>query len=331
MTERQLFLPATPEDAGRIVRSGVLLGSGEVELAHRRQGCPGGTAVGVLVDDDALRASPSPGRVLAPRDLVEAGLQRAFQPWHIDVEPDPRARWRGYVMDVDGSTLRNLLGIEGMTWLRDAEARYVEARRADLDAHPVAPTRDLDELKAIHDRLFQDVYPWAGETRTVNMGRGGESFAPWDEIEGRWAEISDGLRQANGFTGLDRPEFVDGLTELYNDVNSAHAFREGNGRTQRQFLASVADDAGFHLNWQAVLGPANDMASVAARSGDLRPLRALMETAVTEPTAASPQPSVASPERTQRRQAPSRSRAMDRRRMDRARRPGAGDSRPPRM
>ena len=77
--------------------------------------------------------------------------------------------------------LRNRLGIADVDTLRVAENDLLEVRLAELREHPesVARTYDLEHLKALHRHLFQDVYDWAGELRTVGLAKGGgESFIP---------------------------------------------------------------------------------------------------------------------------------------------------------
>lgn len=71
------------------------------------------------------------------------------------------------------------------------------------------------------------------------------------------------------------------LSALYNAVNTAHAFREGNGRTQRQFFNDLAACAGFKIDWTSVPKHVNDAASEAARGGD-DSLTAMFDRIVTE-------------------------------------------------
>ncbi|MGW0839064.1 Fic family protein [Streptomyces sp. NPDC002787] len=64
--------------------------------------------------------------------------------------------------------------------------------------------------------------------------------------------------------GLDRLEFIRALADLYGDVNAIHPFREGNGRTQRAFLAPLAREAGYTISWQDMDQEENIAASVAS-------------------------------------------------------------------
>lgn len=157
------------------------------------------------------------------------------------------------------------------------EASWVEGRALELRARPVAPTFDLGHLQAIHRQLFQDVYPWAGEARTVNMAKGGQAFLSWEAIEETSAGVAEHVREHDRFVGAGREEFAGHLAGLYNAVNAIHPFREGNGRTQRIWLDDLARGAGYRLDWRAVRGADNDRASQAGRDGDLGPFHETMQ------------------------------------------------------
>lgn len=298
MAARSLFLAADPLQAYVTVRDRhvePLPGTADVELRARRSGCPGGVAVGVDVPEGEVRPGGQPGFYLVNAEVAAAGITRAYQPWHADVESDPVQRWKGYLDDTYNLTLRNLLGEQTPDTLRSAEDARVEARMIELDADPArARTFDLDHLRGIHRHLFQDVYPWAGETRTVDLKRpGAPMFVPWEDVEDRWAGVARQVAGAGRMVGLGREEFARAAAGVYNEVNTIHAFREGNGRTQRTWMDHLAAEAGYDFDWLRISGPVNDHASRAAREGDPAPLRAMFEQITTEP-----------PERTVTRPAP---------------------------
>jgi len=203
---------------------------------------------------------------------------RAFQPWHVDVQPDVGQRWKGYLQLEMTLTLRNLVVADTPLPLRQREDEFVELGLAELAVRPVEQTFDLAHLQAIHERLFGDVYPWAGETRTVNMNRpGSPSFCPWDQVEFEVAYLADHLQQRDHLAGLGRELFVDRATRVYDGINRVHAFREGNGRTQREWMSDLARGAGYRLDWTAVHGSENDQACRRAHLGDRRELTAMVD------------------------------------------------------
>lgn len=281
MPARTLFLPVTPLDAYLVVRDRSITAnahSPDVILFARRNACPGGTAVGIRVQDEQVRDHDAMGRYLVDRRVAEQGITRAYQPWHADVETDENARWRGYLDETYNLTLRNLLGAQTPGMLRQAEDDRVEARLIELAVRPVPQTFDLDHLREVHRRLFQDVYPWAGETRTVDMRRPGSApFAPWGEIESRWDALADRIDSQDRLRGMSRADFAPAAASVYHEVNVLHSFREGNGRSQRVFMDDLATNAGWRFDWTRVRGQVNDAATEAARHGDSSLLDSMMD------------------------------------------------------
>lgn len=74
-------------------------------------------------------------------------------------------------------TLQNKLGITDSATLSTFERKFTSARDAAAITNPAPGNLDFDHLKYIHKNLFQDVYEWAGQVRTVNIAKG-EAFAP---------------------------------------------------------------------------------------------------------------------------------------------------------
>lgn len=73
----------------------------------------------------------------------------------------------------DSDVLVNLADIRDAQTLHDFERGRTALRHIELDVIPIKGNFDLEHLKAIHKHLFQDVYSWAGQLRTVNIGKNG--------------------------------------------------------------------------------------------------------------------------------------------------------------
>ncbi|GMA17007.1 Fic/DOC family protein [Deinococcus metallilatus] len=166
-------------------------------------------------------------------------------------------------------TMKNLLGIESAGELAVAEADYAAARTLQLrEGRAPAGTRgnfDLAHLKAIHRHLFGDVYEWAGTTRAEPLtieGRtvgqpplllkGTTTFEVGNRVNARLEAAFDRLRAENSLQGLSREEFSQRAADLFIQINNAHPFREGNGRTQREFMLQLAEQAGHPLNFDPI-------------------------------------------------------------------------------
>jgi len=165
-----------------------------------------------------------------------------------------------------GSTvLINKLGITDAARLDYVEREYVALRAAQGVPNGGF---DLAHLRAIHRHLFQDVYEWAGELRTVEISKGGHQFQFRQFIETGMGDIHRRLVKANFLRDLSPGEFAEAAGEIFGDLNYVHPFREGNGRTQLLFLEQLAEQAGHPLDL-ARLDPARWLeASRAAHNAD---------------------------------------------------------------
>lgn len=189
--------------------------------------------------------------------------------------------WDPY-LDLQTGVLRNRLGITDPDSLAAAEADFTSARIAQLRRRPLAGRYDLPHLQGFHRHIFGDLYDWAGELRMVSIGKGGLFCLP-QHLVSFGEEVFGRLARAGYLRELTRKAFVDQLTALLADINALHPFREGNGRTQRAFLAQLARDAGHRIRWAAMDPAANIAASRAAHRGDNTLLRDVLEQLVDLP------------------------------------------------
>lgn len=274
VTSRTVYLVVDSATAHIVARDKRIPGEPrDLSVSPLRSALPRGTGVELTVDDTALREGTEGRLVVASSAVPPDGIGRAFQPWHVDVEADSAQRWKGYLDPAYDLTLTNLVGATTPMELERLETPFVEARLLELHERPVPQTFDLDHLKGLHSRLFQDVYPWAGETRTVNMHRaGGPSFAGWEDLSSGIQDVANWVKDRGFLRGLQPEPFASGLAGVYNGLNAVHPFREGNGRTQRAWISDLSRAAGYQLDWSLVHGPRNDRISQLARTGDLGPL-----------------------------------------------------------
>lgn len=144
------------------------------------------------------------------------------------------------------NVLRNRLDIRDTDRLEAAE-RYLVDRRFREGLPPEARELSYAGFKAIHRHLFQDVYEWAGQERRYTTGRGDAPFAVPEYIAPWMEQRFDLLKSENNLVGLKRGAFAARAAEHVNEINAAHPFIEGNGRTQRTWLRVLADGARFQL------------------------------------------------------------------------------------
>jgi fido (protein-threonine AMPylation protein) len=160
--------------------------------------------------------------------------------------------------------------------LEKAEAALVAARSYELLQTPLEGCFDLAQLQAIHRHLFQDLYEWAGELRTVDISKGGQRFAHRAHLARSATPIFQQLAKENYLAGLDPVAFSDRAAHYLGELNALHPFREGNGRAQREFVSQLAHAAGYYLAWENVKLPDMLQASIESFQGDTSKLVALI-------------------------------------------------------
>ena len=165
----------------------------------------------------------------------------------------------------NSTVLKNKLDLRTQAELDAFETEISSAR-----AEEPLPEGKLDfaHYRAIHHHLFQDVYEWAGQPRTVRISKGGNPFCFPENIEGQANLLFDELRKADILRKLGSMEFSDKAAHFLAELNAIHAFREGNGRAQLSFFALLADHAGHPLDL-AELDPDEMLdAMIASFDGD---------------------------------------------------------------
>jgi cell filamentation protein len=149
--------------------------------------------------------------------------------------------------DPQTGVLRNLGNITGHDALTFAETGATARRANELRANPI-PAASSDTLFAVHHYLFQDIYEWAGKKRTVEISKGGKQFFPLQRFDTALLHIDSLIAAYKRLKRDDKKALSRKLAEILDSVNYLHPFREGNGRTQREFLRLLALEKGWKLN-----------------------------------------------------------------------------------
>lgn len=143
--------------------------------------------------------------------------------------------------------LINKLNITNDEDLFNAERELVSLRTYELNEKPLKCNFDFNYLKDIHKYLFQDVYRWAGDIRNCNIAKQ-DLFCLTEHIESFGNDVFNKLKKEKYFVEYDSDTTLDKLVELFADINALHLFREGNGRSQRVFIESLAKINGIYLD-----------------------------------------------------------------------------------
>jgi len=189
------------------------------------------------------------------------------------------AKYEGldHYLDSETGVLKNKLGIRVKEELESAEASLVAWRGFQLSEKPLRGRFDLDHLKAIHKRLFGDLYVWAGELRDIDLAKGNSYFANHSHIVGAANQIFEKLASENHLKGLDVATFSVRAAHYLGEINALHPFREGNGRAQREFINHLAYKNGYFIDWTNISQNAMLQASIESfHKGDNSKFEALI-------------------------------------------------------
>lgn len=124
--------------------------------------------------------------------------------------------------------LENKLGITDSATLARTEEKLSKEKAVKLFEYGILDKQKAGSFQAlaeIHKYLFEDIYDFAGKIRTVNIVKGGFRFAPVMYLESSLENIEK----------MPQSDF-DAIVEKYVEMNIAHPFREGNGRSMRIWL-----------------------------------------------------------------------------------------------
>ncbi|MCU6686365.1 Fic family protein [Dorea acetigenes] len=142
-------------------------------------------------------------------------------------------------------TLENKLGIDNSADLAREEERISKKKAITLFENGILDRLEagrFSSLKEIHRYLFEDIYDFAGKIRTVNIAKGNFRFAPLMYLEAALVQI-DKMPQST----------FDEIIEKYVEMNIAHPFREGNGRSTRIWLDMILKkELGQVIDWSKV-------------------------------------------------------------------------------
>jgi cell filamentation protein len=174
----------------------------------------------------------------------------------------------------DSQVLKNKLNIRDAELLQNIERDITSIAVQELMEYPIQGNFDLDHLKAINRALFQDIYSWAGELRTVNISKG-SSFCNWPYIESNARALFSELKQEEYLQDTDESELPQRLAYYFSEINAIHPFREGNGRTQRLFIEYLANALGYHLQFSLISTEQMIIASVESFNGNMNHLEEL--------------------------------------------------------
>jgi len=143
--------------------------------------------------------------------------------------------------------LRNLQDLTDPEILLFVESGAVTKRLQELYENPIK-IKGIDSLFEIHKHLFQDIYAWAGKKRKVEISKDGKQFFPTTHFDNAFIYIDQFIVEFKKIPKNNKRLLAEKLAVILDNVNYLHPFREGNGRTQREFVRLLALEKRLTLN-----------------------------------------------------------------------------------
>ena len=147
------------------------------------------------------------------------------------------------------NVLKNKLNIKDNKLLKTAEEEITLIKQMELLKNPIKGNFSKSHLMNIHRFIFEDIYPFAGKIRREQISKADTMFYPPDLIDRELDKVFGKIKEKNMLKESDEEKVFDNLAYVMAELNIIHPFREGNGRSVREFIRLMAKRVGCDLNW----------------------------------------------------------------------------------
>ena len=149
----------------------------------------------------------------------------------------------------DSNVLKNKLNIRDNKLLKTAEEEITLIKQMELLKNPIKGNFSKAHLMNIHKFIFEDIYSFAGKIRREQISKADTLFYPPNLIDRELDKVFAKIKEKNMLKETDEEKIFDNLAYLMAELNIIHPFREGNGRSIREFIRLMAKRMGYDLNW----------------------------------------------------------------------------------
>ena len=179
------------------------------------------------------------------------------------------------------NVLKNKLGIRDNEALTIAEREITSLKLLMLYNIPIMEKFDFDGLCKIHKKIFEDIYEWAGLIRRGDFfSKGNSIFCRGQYIMENAHKIMGDLQSENNLCGLPKSKFIERIAYYMGEINALHPFREGNGRTCREFFRQLSLNANYTLDFSRTEKEELLTADIEAFNGKYENLIKILEKAI---------------------------------------------------
>ncbi len=149
----------------------------------------------------------------------------------------------------DSNVLKNKLNIRNNKLLKTAEEEITLIKQMELLKNPIKGNFTKAHLMNIHKFIFEDIYSFAGKIRREKISKADTMFYPPNLIDRELDKVFAKIKEENMLRETDEEKVFDNLAYVMTELNIIHPFREGNGRSIREFIRLMAKRMGYDLNW----------------------------------------------------------------------------------
>ena len=153
----------------------------------------------------------------------------------------------------DSNVLKNKLNIRDNKLLKTAEEEITLIKQMELLKNPIKGNFSKAHLVNIHKFIFEDIYSFAGKIRKEQISKADTLFYPPNLIDRELDKVFAKIKEKNMLKETDKEKVFDNLAYVMAELNIIHPFREGNGRSIREFIRLMAKRMGYDLNWGNVV------------------------------------------------------------------------------
>lgn len=183
----------------------------------------------------------------------------------------------------DTNVLKNRFGLRDAKKLRELEADISAIRQNDLLTNPIQGRFTANHLCHIHQYLLGDIYPFAGHFRKEDIMKGSTRFLSHRDIKSKLTKLLLELAKEHHLQGLTQDMLIDRSAYYFAELNYIHPFREGNGRSTREFMRQLYTLNGYTVDWAAV-STDELLEAMEASVYDTAQLKAILRLCLTENT-----------------------------------------------
>ena len=181
------------------------------------------------------------------------------------------------------NVLKNKLEIKNEDTLALAEREITSLKLLMLFNMPIPKKFNFANLCKVHEIIFSDIYEWAGQIRLGDfLSKGNSIFCRGQYITESAKKIFTDLSTENNLDGLKKQVFVERMAYYMGEINALHPFREGNGRTSREFFRQLSLGANYILDFSKADKEKLLLADIEAFNGHYDNLISILHQAIRE-------------------------------------------------